>query len=1006
MRTGIVLLLILGITGIAVTVGFLTGRGEPDRSVEIVSPRPPAGPPPTPEPPSPPQDAPAGRPFFEDFERPGPTPYKGWFHVVDRLHQKYNRAERRAWDDEKKITLKDGRAHVGTILRQTSDEVVIQTLTEVVNIKRSDIEKTEDDETFKPRSGRHAVHIVCWRGAGAFRSDEGWIGGGVEDPEGGRFPVGEAFTYRLKTYVKIVDGKRNEAFAALRWLDATGTPLGEDRSAPVRTAKDWTEVTLVVPRVDKRAAFVQITLSLEGPAVESGCLFDDVELVAQPRIRISPTDRSNFVYTAKEPVAAELSFADGLPEGSYMVVKVVDLHQKPIIDSIKIFSEGEASPKAPVSFGFDPPRPGYYEIEAEVLAFVDEKKITLKDGRAHVGTILSEDSDKVVLKTQTKDVTIKRADIEKTEDLGGDKTVSKESMPVVVIGGLGRPSGITLGDLGVTVNPYTTPYPDLPELIDKLGLQRVKIVLWDRGSPRGGGEPTLDSLHALVDGVWRLSSAPEVTGVLGRGPDFMFPALSASLAHSHPLNLFARSREEWQPQLKSILGRLNNVGRWQIAPDFVPVPPPTTGATEAFVAVSAAIKEEERTYTRVGMPIPLEASATLPSEPEFFSYTVDTLMPGITAPTRRGDLSFRLARRTADGGEAWERVTSQMIRSVVTARHRGLPVGAFLPLEDLKGRGLLTADGMPTPPLAALPVLNEVLAGAVAVSNLRLFNTPAREAIFMRGETAVIVAWTPSGTSNQIVYAGDEARLIDAFGRVSTPLKDKAITISTLPVYLVNVDGELLRTQSSVAFVPDEIDLQRRQKELELTFTNHFSLPMKSVVIGLEGAEEGWFIRPRTLKMIPEVKSNEPSEERKIRVRPPNWSLAGPGEIRIRMRFKVGPKEYSFTVNRLLKRKPIVEPIVTIEKPNDDGSVDVTVVVQNHDKTRSKTVQVTTQLPGQVPQKDSIEVKANQTSRALKFRIRNVGLVGEKAVVEVSVWEYGGTEAIATVREPVHSPED
>ena len=178
--------------------------------------------------------------FPETFDRSGPTPYQGWSQVVDALHPDYNKARHYRWAEDRRVTLNDeeNTVIVGPILRENEEKIVVNTPRGPEEILRASIAKNEEDLTRRPRSLPHAASVRCYRGAAAFRSDRGFIGGALHP-----MPVHPDYTYRLSAYVKFVRTERNRATIALRWLDMTGAPIHNDSQVVVPP------LTLTVSRV-------------------------------------------------------------------------------------------------------------------------------------------------------------------------------------------------------------------------------------------------------------------------------------------------------------------------------------------------------------------------------------------------------------------------------------------------------------------------------------------------------------------------------------------------------------------------------------------------------------------------------------------------------------------------------------------------------------------------------------------------------------------------------------
>jgi hypothetical protein len=182
-----------------------------------------------------------------------------------------------------------------------------------------------------------------------------------------------------------------------------------------------------------------------------------------------------------------------------------------------------------------------------------------------------------------------------------------------------------------------------------------------------------------------------------------------------------------------------------------------------------------------------------------------------------------------DQGVQEARIRDLVLRMATARTH--VVQAAFVSDPHDPKHGLLRADGRPDAMLLPWRTTARLIGNCRSAGSLPL-RSGAENRIFIEpgGEhthNAVLLLWAPEPTE-EYIYLGENAQLVDVWGRVSEPETDvkyhqkvQRIPIGPLPSFVIGVDPKLLAFRMSVELQPNRLDSYLgQQQRMLLRFTN------------------------------------------------------------------------------------------------------------------------------------------------------------------------------------------
>ena len=546
---------------------------------------------------------------------------------------------------------------------------------------------------------------------------------------------------------------------------------------------------------------------------------------------------------------------------------------------------------------------------------------------------------------------------------------------------------------------------DLPEILSLLTAGRVKLAVWSAQ----GDVQQMDSaaFDHLLERLQELHIEPTAClvdlppQVRQRLTDKPGDAVSwTSLLESNP--------QLWQPALAMLISRhANHLARWQLGGD----------GSDAFVQqprMRDVYRVVHRAFAQLmespdlAMPWPAwyELSGDLPAtialhvKPEVLPSQIPLYIDDLRKRDGQ-ELSIYLESLDAAryGRDARVRDLAQRIVYALAADAQRIDVKLpFTVAHDDGGSAGASAGDVVKQPQELFIVVRTMmtmLSGATYRGRV-----PVAEGIeaflFDRGGTGVLVLWdrgNRAGARRLAINLGADATRVDLWGNVSPLLRTNddrreggvQVDVGPLPVFLVDVDGELAQLRASVAFDNPLIESSFQPHTRKLRFTNSY----RQAISGSFKltAPRGWLVNPPTGNF-----SLNPGEtfERDVTIEFPYNSFAGSKTISAEFHLQ-DEKDSSFNVPVALKLGLSDVGLQTLAL-RDGNDVIVQQVITNYGE---KPIDYTAfaLYPGQPRQERLVTNLAPGKTTIKKYRFTNVK-VGPGAKVRSGLKELVGTRIL------------
>lgn len=708
-----------------------------------------------------------------------------------------------------------------------------------------------------------------------------------------RYPAGKIAArvgghYRVEAWAKTTPLRYARARVTAYFADVDMRPLiptvrHSNLYAASGAGEAWHRLEVELTASDEKAAFLVIELSAVQPTLQKGSTlgshalymqdirgtlwFDDLSVSQVPRVTMS-TDRPGNVFPAGVPISVHIEVNDRFTDDLSAQLVIRDADGKTVHSDSRALDLTDAKS----------PGDGVRSLTVALP--------TLPVGCYHVGVAMS---------SQGESLGEQRLAIVRLADSG---------LPV--------PADDRLGVIATQL-PYEA-WRELPDLLTLLGVGRVKLAVWtERGDVTQIADAGFDS---LLEELRRRNITP--TACLTGLP----PAIAARVGGKDWANLLKAPDDAWQPRLAYMIARhANHLDRWQLGED----------GTDEFVTNPLMRRVYDRFHTEftrlmqtpdLAMPWPawyeLEDSApqsialslpasVLPAQVPL--YVADS--PGLgragderlinasatgsmNAPQRILSLSLQPLDRERYGREAQIRDLAQRYAHAVAAGARRIDLP--LPFE-----ARLVGDEIVREPQELLLIIrtlnmllgNSTFKGRVPIAeNIEAF-------LFDRNGQGVLMLWSRGnepGVKELAINLGSRPMCVDLWGNV-TPLltgdrrrQSARLQVGPMPIFLLDIDGEMAQLRSSVAWSNDKIESSFKPHVRKLRFTNPYRTGL-SGQIRLRGPA-GWSLSPPALQF-----SLNPGEtlDRDVIIEFPYNSFAGTKPVEVEFMLQ-SPVDETFAV--------------------------------------------------------------------------------------------------------------
>lgn len=234
-----------------------------------------------------------------------------------------------------------------------------------------------------------------------------------------------------------------------------------------------------------------------------------------------------------------------------------------------------------------------------------------------------------------------------------------------------------------------------------------------------------------------------------------------------------------------------------------------------------------------------------------------------------------------------------LVEKMVSAKiHRA--DAAFIPKPFDSEYGLMNENGSPSELLLPWRTTARLISGTEYLGAIQLPNK-SRNHVFARGNRTVMLVWN-SRETNEVLYLGDDVKVIDLWGREVSPQQEgnkQIIPVGPIPQFLVGLNDSVAKLRLAFQFSPSELESDfGRTQRIDATVRNSFPTAISGVARLV--APDVWNVNPGTLR-FKLTRGGELKSPYKVLLR----ADADSGLQPVRIDFQVSAdKEYEFSVYR------------------------------------------------------------------------------------------------------------
>lgn len=392
-------------------------------------------------------------------------------------------------------------------------------------------------------------------------------------------------------------------------------------------------------------------------------------------------------------------------------------------------------------------------------------------------------------------------------------------------------------------------FKQLEELLPRVAVNWVKLPVWY-------GENEAELGEKLVVFSERLAAKDiEIVGVIDRPPeDLDFGKRLANNVTIADL-LSAEDPGTWLTSLDAVLTRLSlRVRWWQLGID-------TDTSFSDFHDLEGEIGKLRAQLFRFGQDVklglgwpwhemtPTDKQATwdfqqLSATPSLTGAEIATYLD---LPARSGVARWALVEPLERDYYDLETRTRDLVEQILAAKTHGADsVFVAKPFDDQ--RGLMTDAGTPGELLLPWRTTASLLSGANYLGTIRMPNKSKNHIFESADGEVVMVVWNREPTQ-EVIYLGDNIRLVDVWGRATVPSRQEhrqIIQVDSLPQFIVGLNPYVAKWRMKANFANDSIpSVIGLEHPNQLEMTNPFTQGAGGTVEIV--TPEGWQIIPPVL---------------------------------------------------------------------------------------------------------------------------------------------------------------
>jgi len=334
-------------------------------------------------------------------------------------------------------------------------------------------------------------------------------------------------------------------------------------------------------------------------------------------------------------------------------------------------------------------------------------------------------------------------------------------------------------------------FAQLEELLPRVAVNWVKLPVWY-------GETESERGEQLVLLSERLAAKDiEIVGVIDQPPADIELGKRVTKDATIADLLTSEDPSAWLPSLDAVLTRLSlRVRWWQLGVD-------RDTSFSAFPDLETEVGDIRKQLFRFGQDVKLgigwpwhqQGSSHTPATWDFQQMSATPALTGaeiaayLDVPRREGVMRWALVQPLDRDDYDLETRTRDLVEQLLAAKIHGAD-GIFVstPFDDQ--RGLMADDGTPGELLLPWRTTTSLLSGARYQGHIRLPSHSENQIFQTVDGEFVMVIWNQSPVE-ETLYLGDRIRVIDVWGRSTTPKTSEGkhvVGLNSLPRFVVGLD--------------------------------------------------------------------------------------------------------------------------------------------------------------------------------------------------------------------------
>lgn len=613
-----------------------------------------------------------------------------------------------------------------------------------------------EPEATEPGARRLTVHV---NGGGAH----------IESP---LISVSDNFSYKVEARLLIENLDYGKAQVSVEFLDDDGAVVQSTATEWLAEAKDWLQVNLgpVNPEDDRiRTARIVLRVQEGSRADLSGKVsLDDVWMARLPKMTVTTASAFN-VYTNKDDVVVKCELSGILESDPEILFELMDASSQRLEDS-RVQVEGRL----------------INERRSKASDFVEapNQRAAYAGATSWKPPIKKHGFYKVRVTMQT------------SRGLLDQRLVNIALAPPL--------ERHPKGEFGWSLTGDEVPLSldDLAVLLPRVAVNWVKMPVWYGESDATRGDD-------LVMFAEKLSAKDvEVVGVVDRPP--ADSELGKRLARDASIaDTLATDPNVWLPLLDPVLTRLSlRVRWWQLGDD-------RDSSYASLANTEQSIAKLRENLFRFGQDVNLgigwkwiqAAEGAAPATWEFQQFSASPALTGselgayLRLPRRKGVERWVMVEPLPRGQYDLDARARDLVEQMMAAKINGADaIFAAKPFDD--ERGLMSEQGTPGELLLPWRTTASLLSGARYLGTMdlprrsrnRMFETPDGD--------VVMVVWNDQPTQ-EVVYLGDDVRVIDVWGREQAPAEQnrrQVVEVGPLPKFVRGLSAQIACWRMSTRF--------------------------------------------------------------------------------------------------------------------------------------------------------------------------------------------------------------